>query len=168
MLGVAGHPSEQLERGTKSSSRSNEASDTPRRRRRPARERAGNGGGEYQRPDQVRAAAFVLLRRRPTALVAPDRHVLGAVIGGQLTAAQREDGRGQGGERGESLAKPRAHRRAADRRRGERSRAHGDHDRWPRKGELGPRESSLHNREQRERLDDPNRASDERRRNLRR
>ena len=60
-------------------------------------------GGE-QRPDQVRAAALVLLRARLAVLVGPDRDVLGAVVGGELAAAQREQ------RRRERRARPRAAR----------------------------------------------------------
>ena len=63
-----------------------------------------------QRPDQVRAAALVLLRGALSGLVGPDRDVLGAVVRGQLLAAQRDQRRH---ERGDHAPRPRAGRSAA-------------------------------------------------------
>ena len=81
---------------------------------RPAEARGRPGGedvarrrGGEQRADQVRAAAFVLLRALLAVLVRPDRDVLGAVVGGELAAAEREHGRSERERAGEELARRR-------------------------------------------------------------
>ena len=57
-----------------------------------------------QRADEVAAAAVVLLRRRLAGLVRADRDVLGAVVRGELAAAERDHGGRERGERGDCLA----------------------------------------------------------------
>ena len=59
------------------------------------------GRREQHRPDEMRAAALVLLRTLLTVLVGADRHVLGTVVLGELAAAQREYCRGDRRERPE-------------------------------------------------------------------
>jgi hypothetical protein len=63
----------------------------------------------------MRAAALVLLLARLAVLVRADRDVLGAVVGGELGAAQRDDGRSERRDpgddsfaAGESCCEPRA------------------------------------------------------------
>ena len=68
----------------------------------------GEGGAgsrsHEQRPDEVRAAALVLLRCALAVLVRPDRDVLGAVVRGELSLAKREQRRREGKRsRGELL-----------------------------------------------------------------
>ena len=62
---------------------------------RPGGQDVAGRGGDDQRPDQVRAAALVLLRALLAVLVGADRDVLGSVIRGELAAAEREEGRGE-------------------------------------------------------------------------
>ena len=62
------------------------------RSRRKAGEHVADGRRRDERPDQMAAAALVLLLRAVAVLVAADRDVLGAVVRGELAAAQRERG----------------------------------------------------------------------------
>jgi len=71
------------------------------------------GGRQKQRADKVGAAALVLLRARLAVLVRADRHVLGAVILGQLAAAQRKRSRGKREQASEELARGGPQARAA-------------------------------------------------------
>ena len=66
-------------------------------------EHVAGGGRREQRADQVRAAALVLLRALLAVLVRPDRDVLGAVVGRELAAAQREQRRCERERAGEEL-----------------------------------------------------------------
>src|SRR4029450_2080397 len=58
-----------------------------------ARARVRDGGRGDERADEVAAAALVLLRRARAVLVRANGDVLGAVIGREIAAAQRERGR---------------------------------------------------------------------------
>ena len=62
-------------------------------------------GREQERADEVAAAAVVLLRGALSRLVGADRDVLGAVVGGELAAPQRDGGGGERGERRDGLAR---------------------------------------------------------------
>ena len=68
---------------------------------------------DEQRAEQVRAAAVVLLRRALPLLVAADRDVLGAVVGGDVRAAQRESGRREREQAADELLRRRADRSAS-------------------------------------------------------
>ena len=81
-------------------------------RRRARGEDVAGRGRDEQRPDQVRAAALVLLRALLAVLVRPDRDVLGAVVGGELAAAQREQRRRERERAGDELARGRARGRS--------------------------------------------------------
>ena len=113
---------ERVARGGASSSRTARWTPRPRRARRrrgrlqarlrhAPRDDVRHGSRHEQRPEQVRAAALVLLRARLAVLVAADRDVLGAVVGGQLAAAQREHGRRNREQRGDRA--PARRRRAS-------------------------------------------------------
>ena len=65
--------------------------------RRTRREQVADRRRDEQRPDEVRAAALVLLPALLAVLVRPDRDVLGSVVRGELGRAQ-SDHRGQDGE----------------------------------------------------------------------
>ena len=89
--GLPRHPAEDLDRRADRADRAGEAGRAAHARRAPARRGCSPAAGcGEQRADEVRAAALVLLRARLVVLVAPDRDVLGAVIGGELAAAQRQ------------------------------------------------------------------------------
>ena len=101
-------------------------------RGRPRGEHAADGAREEQRSEDVRAAALVLLRPILAVLVRPDGDVLGAVVLGEVRAAQRHGGRadGQSGRDG-LLASAGENLLARTRRRPQRA---PDHGRRPRRG----------------------------------
>ena len=115
---------------------------------------ARHGAGE-QRGDQVRAAALVLLvslGRVGAELVAPDRLVLHAVIGGELAAAEREQRGCEAHCRDRRLAAERACAGAAH---GLPNRSRGRHRAEPLQvlhRQLRLRQPALDDRQQRERL----------------
>ncbi len=90
MRRVAGHPAEDLgRRGDRADLRGG-ARLAPHPLGREPGQRVADGGGGDERPDEMAAAALVLARRLLAVLVRTDRDVLGAVVGGELGAAQRE------------------------------------------------------------------------------
>ena len=90
VVGVPDHPGEDLGRGARARRRRADAGGPAQRARAPGCEGVADRRGEQQRADQVRAAALVLLPARLAVLVRPDRDVLGAVVGGELGAAERQ------------------------------------------------------------------------------
>ena len=75
--------------------------------RRARGERAPDRGRREQRADHVRAAALVLPRARLAVLVAADRDVLGAVVLGEVGAAQRDHRRAEREDGGDRLLRQR-------------------------------------------------------------
>ena len=160
---MPGHPGEHLDRDADGADRARGPRRPAQVRRRARGEQVAGGRGHEQRADQVRAAALVLLRALLAVLVRPDRDVLGAVVGGELAAAERHH-RGRERERSrEELACGAAEsRRAAHGLDGERAHDRGcDHgralERQPRLRQL-PAQLGEH----RERLRQPERAAQER------
>src|SRR5579862_1045231 len=92
--------------------------------RRPVGGEARRRGGDEHRADEMRAAPLVLLRARLTVLVAADRHVLGAVVRGQLTAPQCENGGRKREQAAGELTRRRPQRRTAGALREERAPDH--------------------------------------------
>ena len=123
-------------------------------------EDVADGGRRDERADEMAAAALVLLRRAVAVLVRADRDVLGAVIRGELRAAQREHGRREREQPREKLLRggPQALRLA--------DAAHGDRraptidasDARALHRQLRGRQRALHLRQQRQRLREPRRA----------
>jgi hypothetical protein len=73
------------------------------------RQRSTHGRGHEQRPDEMRAAPIVLLPRPLAVLfVGADGDVLRAVVGGEITTAERHRGRRKGDEARQELAGRRA------------------------------------------------------------
>src|SRR5579872_353813 len=99
LLGVARHPAEELGGRGDGAERAERAGRGTERKRRLLRERVRGGRSDDERADEVRTAALVLPRARLVVLVRPDRDVLGAVVGGQVAAAQREERGSEGQER---------------------------------------------------------------------
>src|SRR5687768_9142970 len=95
MLGVPGHPAEDLDSRPDGAERARDLSLPAEACGRPRGEDVARRRGGEEWADQVRAAAFVLLRARLVVLVGPDRDVLGAVVARELAAAERQHGRSQ-------------------------------------------------------------------------
>ena len=163
MAGVPRHPGEDLDRRADRAEGARDARGPAQLRGRPRGEDVAGRRGDEQRADQVRAAALVLLRALLAVLVRPDRDVLGAVVGGELAAAEREHGRRERERAREELARDVAEPvRAADdldgHRARERRREHvGPLEGQPRLGQLAPQLG-----EDRERLGQPHRPAQER------
>ena len=165
---MAAHPAEDLDRGAHRTDGAERSRSRAGRRGSPCRERARGGARQQQRADEMAAAAVVLLRCRLARLVGADRDVLGSVIRGELAAAEGDHGRRERGEGGDGFLREEPELRAASDAR--RCRSGDDRNRDPRPLE---REASLGQRaahvgEHRERLGEPQRAADERRRHVRR
>src|SRR5688572_33381468 len=100
---VANHPGEDLEGGGDRADSGGSAGERPYLRGRPGGKQAPGGAREQERPQDVRAAALVLLRTVGAVLVGADRDVLGSVVLGEGRAAQGHRGRADGEEGGDSL-----------------------------------------------------------------
>ena len=126
-------------------------------------EDASRDARRHKRAHEVGAAALVLARARLAVLVASDRDVLGAVVGGERGAAQGEHGRGKGDDARDRLAGGRREPAAAEAAHDERARPEGG--RHPRAlvREPGVGQRAAHDGHEREHLGDPRRAAQERR-----
>ncbi len=98
------HPGKDLDCSPDRADRTNRTCGRPRPRGGASRKARWHGAREHQRPDEMAAAAIVLLRRRLTGLVRADRDVLGSVVGGELATSQRHDRRCDRRDRGDRLA----------------------------------------------------------------
>src|SRR5262245_17603261 len=107
MVGVAHHPREDLRRDRDRCHRGEAPRGEPELTRRPRGEEVADRERSEERADEVRAAAFVLLVARLAVLGGADRDVLGAVVGRELGAAQRDGGRSQRCDAGDDLARGR-------------------------------------------------------------
>ena len=121
-----------------------------------------------QRADEMAAAAVVLLRCRLARLVGADRDVLGSVVRGEVAAPERDHGRGQRGKGGDGFLREEPELRAPSDARRCRSGDDRNGDAWPLEREARLGEGAAHVGEHRERLGEPQRAADERRRHVRR
>src|SRR5579884_2818850 len=159
------HPAEELGRRGERAELGDDLRVTPQRLRRETGQAAPERRGGDERPYQVTAAALVLPLRAAPVLVASDRDVLRPVVRGELTRAEREDGRRHRGDRSEDLPRQRAQPRLAQP-------AHDDGGAEQRgqgarflQRQLSRGELRLHLGQQRERLGQPSRPAQERARN---
>ena len=164
---MAAHPAEDLDRSAHRTDRAERPRSRAGRGGSPRRQRAGGSARQEQRADEMAAAAVVLLRRRLACLVGADRDVLGAVIRGEVAAPERDHGRRQRGKCGDGFLREKTELRATGdaRRRGAGDDRHRDPRPLERETCLG--EGAAHVGEHRERLGEPQRAADERRRHVR-
>ena len=163
---VPRHPAEDLGRRGERTECSRRLRRRPRALGRALGEQVAGCGRQEHRPDEVRAAALVLLRARLAVLVAADRHVLGAVVRGELAAAQRER-RGRDREEARDELARRGRRR--ERRRLCSTTALPSIEASTRGRSIGScalGQRALHLRQEREHLGEPRRAAQERVRHL--
>ena len=160
---MARHPAEDLDRRRDGTDRADRARRGAVARRHLLGGEIARGVRQEHRPDQVRAAALVLLRARRAVLVRADRDVLGAVIRGELAAAQRERrGREREGAR-EQFARERSQPRPLDGLEHDSAADHrGEHAAAAPSGAAPPGSAALDLRQQRERLGEPRRPAQQR------
>jgi hypothetical protein len=103
----------------------------------------------------------VLARAGLTVLVAPDGDVLGAVVLGKRSPAERGDGRPEREQRREGLLGERGEARAPDGLDRDHAPRHRTEDAWPLERQLGLRQAAAHLGEERKDLRNPGRAARE-------
>ena len=159
---VAGHPAEDLgRRGDRPEPRG--GARLARTRRARAGERVADGGSGDERADEMAAAALVLARRLLAVLVRANRDVLGAVIGGELGAAQCQHRGRERKKTGQQLLRYRAQpARLADPAHGGRGADHRAEDAAALDRQLRRRHAALHQRQERKRFGEPGRAAQHR------
>ena len=163
LVRVARHPAEELGRGRDRAELSRGAGRAPQVLRRLGGQRAADRRARDERAEQVRAAALVLPGAALAVLVAADRDVLGAVVGGKLATAQREHGRRKREHPADELGRERAQaRRVLDRPHDERRAAHRREHLRALKRQPCLRQPAVHLRQQREDLGDARRPTQER------
>src|SRR5579884_1045165 len=162
MRGVARYPREDLRRRRDGPRGGGGLGDRTVARRRALGGEAAGEGRHQHRPDEVRAAALVLLRPRLAVLVAADRDVLGAVVGGDVAGAQGEERRCERERRAGSLARGRPETRASHPVRGERTAEHRGGDSGSLERKLGGQQRPLDRGQEREGLGKPRRTAQQR------
>src|SRR3954468_11197740 len=108
LVRVARHPAEQLRGRGDGTELGRRAGGAAQVRGRLRGERCPDRRAREQRAEQVGATALVLAGALLAVLVTADRDVLGAVIGGELAAAERQRGRKKREEAARELAGERA------------------------------------------------------------
>ena len=153
-VGVALRPGEDLDGHRCAAKPDGRLGGRPAQAGAPRRHVAHRGRGQHRR-HEVRAAAVVLLvclRGVLALLVAGDRLVLDAVVGGQVAAAQRQQRRRHAEQRHRRLAADRARAARADRVTAGGRGAHGAERAHVLHRQLGVRQRPLYERDDRDRL----------------
>ena len=169
-VGMARHPAEDLRRRSKRAELRGGARAAARTLRRETGEHVADRRRRDERPDQMAAAALVLLRRALAVLVRADRDVLGAVIRASSEPRIAKHRRRERQQPGEQLLRRRPQPlRLADALHDDRRAGHRrEHARALHRQLRAPGSFALHLRQERERLDEPGRAAQHRARHARR
>src|SRR5215213_3257535 len=161
-LGVPHHPAKELGRDREAAERRGRTGRAAVLSRYGGSDRVRRGRRDEQRPDQMRTATLVLTRAWLVVLVGADRDVLGAVVGGEIVAAQREQRGREGEQPGRELFRDGREAGAADDAHADGARQHRAHDPWLLERQLRLRQAPLQRRQDGDGLEQARRPTENR------